>query len=504
MLKRQSWSDAICKAFPWTPGCDKKNSGGNGGGSGGGNGGSNTKPATTTSTKAAAVPSTTPKTTTPVKQDTSPTTPPKDPAPATNVPQAAPPATAPAAPAGGQDSPNAATPSPSPSPEQPRQQQPAPASNAAPQAAAADTSAPANQPAPTGAAANNDTPGPSGAPGPGNPQDQSNTALAAIGAGTADLGATPTAAPAYGPDPSGLPSDDFGLSPSTTPGAAAAATTRRQTNPSPSGGPGTVIDSDGGNSAQGSGTTNRAPAIAGAVVGVIALIIIAALLYRYRRSRIVQPILLPFAKRRNRADSVPYPDSHPPKPTMSEKYLGSHLLPAALHRPAANRNSQASSNQPLVSPSSNQPLVSPNPSSRPLTQPQPSHPRPPPRTADSSLLRVTIPRKERLVPLGPPIDPSSLAAGFSIPPSSQSGGSPRNSVSSMHTSEHGVSSRPSSRGSVGNVSIASSGVLNPGTMPWPVPPSTGGTGTLHSASSSEGRIVGLGARGRQGSSGLRE
>jgi hypothetical protein len=39
----------------------------------------------------------------------------------------------------------------------------------------------------------------------------------------------------------------------------------------------------------------------------------------------------------------------------------------------------------------------------------------------------------------------------------------------MRTTERGTS-RPTSSGSAGNVSIASSGVLSPGLMAWPVPP----------------------------------
>ncbi|KAH8902206.1 hypothetical protein BR93DRAFT_361961 [Coniochaeta sp. PMI_546] len=448
---RRDLSSAICKYFPWTPGCDSK---GSGGGGTSGNGGTNTKPATSTSSSKAAA-STTPHTTSStVKQNAPTTTPVKDPAGTTTAVQAEPPTTAAAGPVA-QSSPNAAGPSPSASTGQ-QQQQPAPDATPTPQAV--NTSQPANQDAPASAA-------PKGASSPQSSdptQDHANTAVA-VGAGTA-LGSTPTASPGYGKSPTDLPSADLGLYPTSSSGGPVAANTRRPSDPTSGSTPGTVISGNGGKTDQGDGaTTSKGPAIAGAVVGVIMLIIITALLYRYRRSRVVQPLLLPFAKTSKRGGTVPYQDSQIPKDTMSENLLGAGLGGATLQR-AADRNSQ-----PYSVASSDQQWMASN-QSRPLTKPQSSLARTGQAgSAGKGLLRVAIPRERRLVPLGGPVDPSSLSAGFSIPPSPS--GSPRNSVSGMHTTER-ASSRPSSRGSVGNVSIASSGAFSLGMMAWPVPPRT--------------------------------
>lgn len=469
---RRDLSSAICKYFPWTPGCDSK---GSGGGGTSGNGGTNTKPATSTSSSKAAV-STTPHTTSStVKQNAPTTTLVKDPAGTTTAVQAEAPTTAAAGPVA-QSSPNAAGPSPSASTGQ-QQQQPAPDATPTPQAV--NTSQPANQDAPASAA-------PKGASSPQSSdptQDHANTAVAS-GAGTA-LGSTPTASQGYGESPTDLPSADLGLFPTSSSGVPVAANTRRPSDPTSGSTPGTVISGNGGKTDQGDGaTTSKGPAIAGAVgtfvaldrvpmwledvltkftVGVIMLIIIAALLYRYRRSRVVQPLLLPFAKTSKRGGTVPYQDSQIPKDTMSENLLGAGLGGATLQRPA-DRNSQ-----PYSVASSDQQWMASN-QSRPLTKPQSSLARNGQAgIAGKGLLRVAIPRERRLVPLGGPVDPSSLSAGFSIPPSPS--GSPRNSVSSMHTTER-ASSRPSSRGSVGNVSIASSGAFSLGMMAWPVPPRT--------------------------------
>jgi hypothetical protein len=105
--------------------------------------------------------------------------------------------------------------------------------------------------------------------------------------------------------------------------------------------------------------------------------------------------------------------------------------------------------------------------------------------------RVAIPREQRLVPLGDrPGDPATLAAGFSIPPSepdtrrnSASSASSLRTRSAPHNTDvnyndddyhgaHNSSSRPYSTFSAGNESVASSGVLCPVMMAWPVlPPS---------------------------------
>jgi hypothetical protein len=180
-------------------------------------------------------------------------------------------------------------------------------------------------------------------------------------------------------------------------------------------------------------------------VGTIVLIIIAAL------------------KTGNRGSSLPYQDSQIPKDTMSENLLGGGLVGAIPQRPA-DRNSQPSS----VASSNRQWMASNR--FRPLTKPQPSlQQNGEVGSAEKGLLRVAIPRERRLLPLGRQIDASSLSAGFSIAPSPSV--SPRGSVSSMHTTER-AASRPSSRGSVGNVSVASSGVVSLGMMAWPVPPRT--------------------------------
>lgn len=196
-------------------------------------------------------------------------------------------------------------------------------------------------------------------------------------------------------------------------------------------------------------------------VGVVFLIVIAALLYRYRQTRVVRPFLLPFTKTRKRAGSVPYQNSQVPKDMMSENLLASGIIGSALPSPT-NRNSQ-----PYSMTSSDQQFIDGS-QSRSLTEPKLSF-QPKDDKSQPGLLRVVIPRETKLVLLRRQLDPSPLSAGFSIPPSPS--GSPRVSVSSMHTTEV-ATSRPTSRASVGNLSVASSGVLSLRMMKWPVPPGT--------------------------------
>jgi hypothetical protein len=187
-------------------------------------------------------------------------------------------------------------------------------------------------------------------------------------------------------------------------------------------------------------------------VGVLILFaIIAALLYRFRLSRYVQPILLPCAKRRKRGASVPYQDSQVPNASMSTNLLGPGVAVAGFPEKQAQRNSQrysvASSQQPLTT----KPPVVQQPGAKMGVQP--------------GLLGVTrsaSTAKPKMIYIGRGRDPPSLSAGLPIPPSPTAS---RNSVSSMHTSEW-ATSRPSSVGS---------DMLSPGTMAWPMPPSSPAT-----------------------------
>lgn len=212
-------------------------------------------------------------------------------------------------------------------------------------------------------------------------------------------------------------------------------------------------------------------------VGVIVLLVLAALLYRYRRSRVVRPVLLPFscAKRRKRNGSAASSEAQmrPHHPT-DEKSSRENLLSPGVSGGVAPRPASPNSNtEPYSAAGSYQraalPLTKP-----PLTLQQR-------RASRGGIRRVAIPRDQRIVPLGQqPSDP--LSPGFPIPPSPTLAS--RHSVSSLSSmrTTGPETTRPYSRAT----SVASSGVLCPVVMAWPMPPTSMPISPLSGGASSSG------------------
>ncbi|KAJ9165797.1 hypothetical protein NKR19_g18 [Coniochaeta hoffmannii] len=444
-LKREV-SSSWCKIFPKSPGCDASDKSSNGsgwGGNGGSSGGGNNKSTTSKST-AKATPTSSKTTSSSIKQSSQTTTSVRYVAATTTTPQAAPATTAAAAPVVQSTPDIVAAPPPTTTP----QQQSAPESSTIPQVAASQAAVTI---APTDVSPS--------------VSSEANTAVAA-GAETAS---TPTADPGA----TSQSSADRGVVSTTSSNIPAATGNGEQKYPVSSSVPGTAVNGDGGKLDQGSGaTTNKTPAIVGAIVAIVLVAIIAALIYRYRRSRFVQPVLLPFscAKRRENSDgSSPPTDAQVPQITIREKTSRENLLGTGVV--GATRQSPTSSVAPPYSPASPTEQWLAESQSPPMILPRSTY-QPRGASREDGRRRVAIPREQRLVPLGDQrVDPSSLEAGFPIPPSTPA--SQRNSVSSIssiHTTREHETSRPYSTFSAGNESVASSGVLCPVMMAWPVPP----------------------------------
>lgn len=178
--------------------------------------------------------------------------------------------------------------------------------------------------------------------------------------------------------------------------------------------------------------------------------ILMALLYKYRKHRRVQTILIKF---------TPFPISPYTKSEKKRSSMGAGLLFWDERDPNEAAMAEKRQSQPNYGSVLPPPVTQPSPTTAPLSQ----------RREGPPVLEIALGKNSRPeTPQGDRVV-SPLSTGFPRTPSPTMP-SPRSSVSS-----------------VGALSIASSGVLSPSLFSWPMPPSTPGS-MVSPPTSSHGQV----------------